>query len=112
MPRNTLYYEIRYFLINGSTHDYLASKHKWALRLKCAQYQLIDGVIFRGNYDNFLLICLEKSDAKKVIIELHDGWAGGHFGGETTLDKILLASYYCQTLFRDSYAYARKCKTF
>jgi len=54
--------------------------------------------------------CLEKDDANHVLKEIHDGPAGGHYGGETTTHKILRAGYYWPTVFRDSHAYIRKCK--
>lgn len=41
--------------------------------------------------------------------ELHQGQAGGHFGGDTTAHKILRAGYYWPTLFKDAHALARKC---
>jgi hypothetical protein len=53
---------------------------------------------------------LEKDDAEKVLSELHDGLAGGHFGGDTTTHKVLRAGYYWPTLFIDSHAYARRCQ--
>eukprot|EP00253_Pinus_taeda_P018062 PITA_18062 len=43
--------------------------------------------------------------------ELHDGPAGGHFGGNTTAHKILHAGYYYPTVFKYAHEYARKCKT-
>ena len=43
--------------------------------------------------------------------ELHDGLAGGHFGGNTTAHKILHAGYYWPNLFKDAHEYIRKCKT-
>ena len=51
---------------------------------------LLDHRICEGVF----LICLEQDDAKKVIIELNDGPAGGHFFGDTTAHKILRARYY------------------
>ena len=51
-----------------------------------------------------------KTEAKKVMQELHDGPAGGHFRGNTTVHKILHAGYYWPTLFKDAHEYARKCK--
>ena len=42
--------------------------------------------------------------------ELHDGPAGGHFGGNTTAHKILHVGYYWETLFKYAHEYARKCK--
>ena len=52
------------------------------------------------NYDSVLMICLEKTEAEKVMQELHDGPAGGHFRGNTTTHKILHAGYYWPTLFK------------
>lgn len=41
-----------------------------------------------------LLRCLEKLEAQKVLQELHDGPAGGHFGGVTMTHKIVHVGYY------------------
>eukprot|EP00253_Pinus_taeda_P011099 PITA_11099 len=41
---------------------------------------------------------------------MHNGPTGGHYGEETTTHKILRAGYCSPTVFRDSHAYARKCK--
>ena len=43
--------------------------------------------------------------------ELHDGPAGGYFGGNTTAHKILHVGYYWPTFFKDAHEYSRKCKT-
>ena len=75
-------------------------------------YQIIDGILFKKYYDGVLLRCLEKEDAKRVITELHDGPAGGHFFEYTTSHKILRASYYWPTLFKDAHAHVRKCDIF
>eukprot|EP00253_Pinus_taeda_P002507 PITA_02507 len=66
------------------------------------------------NYDSFLLRCLEKPEAQKVLQELHDGPAGGHFRADTTAHKVIHAGYYWPTLFRDAHEYVRKrrnCQT-
>jgi hypothetical protein len=80
------------------------------LRLKSSQYQSINGILLRKKYDSILLKCLEKLEANKVLSELHDGPAGGHFGGDTTAHKIFHVRYYWPTIFKDAHAYARKCK--
>ena len=79
------------------------------MRLKSAAYQIIDGILFKKNYDGVLLRCLEKEDAKRVITELHDGPAGDHFSRDTIAHKILRARYYWPTLFKDVHAHVRKC---
>eukprot|EP00253_Pinus_taeda_P017724 PITA_17724 len=72
---------------------------------------IVDDVLFRRNYDSILLRYLEKPEAQKVLQELHDGPARGHFGADTTTHKIIHAGYYWPTLFRDTHEYVRKCQT-
>ena len=69
---------------------------------------LVEGILFRKNYDGVLLRCLEKEDAKKVMSILHDGPAGGHYSRDTTAHKVLRAGYYWPTLFKDAHAHVRK----
>jgi hypothetical protein len=58
------------------------------------------------------LRCHEHEYEDKVLKELHDGFVGGHFVGNTTTHKILRAGYYWPTLFKDSHTYTRNCKTY
>eukprot|EP00253_Pinus_taeda_P015172 PITA_15172 len=44
-------------------------------------------------------------EAQRVLQELHDGPAGGHFGADTTAHKVIHAGYYWPTLFRDAHEY-------
>ena len=80
------YRDLMHYLQAGLLPEHWNSR---ALRLKSASYQIVEGVLFRKNYDEVLLRCLEKEDATKVMTELHDGPAGGHFLGDTTAHKIL-----------------------
>ena len=73
---------------------------------------MIDGVLFRLNYENVLLLCLEKDDVDRVLTKLHNGLPGRHFGEEMNAHKVLRAGYYWPTLFKDAHAYARRCQIF
>jgi hypothetical protein len=44
-----------------------------------------------------------------VLIELHVGDASGHFGGDTTAQKVVRDGYYCPTMFKYAHALSRKC---
>ena len=72
------YIDLIHYLQQGYLPEYWSSKKKRALWLKSASYQVIDGVLFRNNYDRVLLRCLEREDAAKVVKELHGNPAGGH----------------------------------
>eukprot|EP00253_Pinus_taeda_P015330 PITA_15330 len=104
------YADLIFYLKNGYAPPNLSYKNKRAIRLKAKNFIIIDGVLFRKNYDSILLGCLEKLEAQKVLQELHDGPAGGHFGANTTSQKIIHAGYYWPTLFRDTHEYVRKCR--
>eukprot|EP00253_Pinus_taeda_P021621 PITA_21621 len=70
-----------------------------------------DDVLSRQNYDSILLRRLEKPEAQKVLQELHDEPAGGHFGADTIAHKIIHAGYYWPTLFKNTHEYVRKCRS-
>eukprot|EP00253_Pinus_taeda_P025044 PITA_25044 len=72
--------------------------------------ELLNDVHFRINYDFVLLRCLEESETKKVLQELHDGPAGGNYAGDATAHKISCVGYYWPTLFKDLHNYVRKCQ--
>eukprot|EP00253_Pinus_taeda_P029811 PITA_29811 len=106
----SLYVDTIYYLKNEYAPAHLDHTKKGALRLKAKQYQLIDDVLFKRNNDSVLLRCLEKTESEKVLQELHDGPAGGHYAGDATTHKILRVGYYWPTLFKDSHSYVRKCQ--
>jgi hypothetical protein len=101
---------MKYYLTHGSNPHYLDPKMKRVVRLKSAQYQLIQGILCRKNYDGVFIRCLEKRDVEKVMFELHDGPAGGLYGGDNTAHKILRPGYYWPSLFKYSHVYARICQ--
>ena len=108
---NSWYRDLIHYLQEGYLTEHWNPKQRRALHLKSALYHIIDGVLFRKNYDGVFLRCLKHEDAKRVVAELHDGPAGGHFSGDTTTHKILRARYYWPTLFKDAHTHVRKCDT-
>ena len=107
-PVSPWYDDIRFCLEHGSSPRHLNPAKRRALRLKSAPFHLVNGILFCQSFDGVLMCCLEKDEAEKVLLELHAGEAGGHFGGDTTAHKVLRASYYWPTLFRDACALCRK----
>eukprot|EP00253_Pinus_taeda_P028458 PITA_28458 len=105
------YADLIFYLKNGHAPPNLSYKNKRVIRLKSKNSVIIDDVLFRQNYDSVLLRCLEKPEAQKVLQELHDGLAGGHFGADTTAHKIIHVGYYWPTLFIDTHGYVRKCQS-
>ena len=61
---------------------------------------------------SYLLRNSLQQDVARVVKELHDGPAGGHFSGYTIAYKIIRAGYYWPNLFKDAHTYVRKCDMF
>lgn len=61
------YGDIMFYLKNGYAPSHLNHTKKRDLRLKAKQYQIVDDVLFRMNYDYVLLRFLEKSEGEKVL---------------------------------------------
>ena len=76
------------------------------MRLKAVSYQLIQGNLFRKHHHGVLLRCLEYDEAQRVLKELLDGPAGGHYADDTTAHKIMRAGFYWPTPFKDAHTYA------
>ena len=88
------YRDLVHYLQEGYFPEHWNPKKRRELHLKSALYHIIDGVFLRKNYNGFFLRCLERKDANKSVVEVHDGPAGGHFSGDTTTHKILRVGYY------------------
>ena len=75
MNSKSQYVDIVFYLKNGYDPPNLSFKKKFSLAFKEKNFEIIDDVLFRRNYDSILLRCLEKTKAQKVLQELHDGLA-------------------------------------
>ena len=61
------YRDLIHYLQQGYLPKHWSSNQRRALRLKSASYQVIEGVLFRKNYDGVLRRCLEQEDVAKVV---------------------------------------------
>ena len=64
---DSLYRYLVHYLQKGYLPEHWSPKQRRELRLKSGSYHIIDGVLFRKNYDGVFLKCLEQEDAKKVV---------------------------------------------
>ena len=82
------YRDLIHYIQEGYFLEHWNPRKRRALDLKSSLYQIINGVLFRKNYDGVFLRCLEREDANNVVAELHDGPAGGHFSRDKIAHKI------------------------
>jgi len=109
---NSWYTYVHQYFKSDIVPSYFSSWLKRALKLKELSYQLVHGVLFKKHHNRVLLRCLEAHDLEKVLCDLHDGPAEGHFAGNTKTHKVMRVEFYWPTLFKDSHAYAHKCPVY
>ncbi|XP_024021745.1 protein NYNRIN-like [Morus notabilis] len=81
---------------------------RW-IRYRAARYLLYDGLLYRRGYSTPLQRCLDDAEAQKVLREIHEGVCSNHTGGQSLALKVLRQGYYCPTLKKDAFQYARRC---
>jgi hypothetical protein len=108
LEQHQWYVDIIFFLSNLTCPIHLIGFKRRALRLKATKYCIIqDGLGWR-NPDGVILRCVDELESKRLLVDFHSGFYGGHFTA-TTAHKILGASYYWSTIFSDVHKMVKGC---
>jgi transposase InsO family protein len=59
--------------------------------------------------NEILRICVMEAERLLILMESHEGIAGGHYEGKETMQKVPRARLWCPTLHRDDKDYSRAC---
>jgi len=79
LEQHEWYSDIIYFILNLTCPSHLIGHKRRALRLKFYKYCIIqDGFGWR-NPDGVILRCVNELESKRLMIEFHSGFCGGHF---------------------------------
>ena len=70
----------------------------------------LDGeVLYKKIKDQILLRCVDATEAKKIVHEIHESVCGTHASGHVMARQIMRAGYYWMTLENNCINYIRKC---
>ncbi|XP_057821519.1 chitinase 2-like [Cryptomeria japonica] len=83
---------IHYLQIGGCLEDLDRLKRRY-FKLQAISYALVDGILFKKDYNNILLRCIEPDQIEIVLKEFHEGPARGHFAARTIALKIMRAVF-------------------
>ncbi|XP_057746654.1 uncharacterized protein LOC130965914 [Arachis stenosperma] len=88
-----------HYLQTGQIPDDVQNKRKFKRRVSF--YTLLGYELYKRGFTRPLLKCLDTTDAKLAMDEVHEGVCGTRIGGQSLASKILRASYYWPTLQQD-----------
>ena len=80
------------------------------VRKSSSMYVLIDDNLFRYGYSCHLLICVDKEEATRIMVELHEGICWSHVEGRALMLRVLRAGFFWPTMRNDSMEYVRRCE--
>lgn len=79
------------------------------LRILSTKFYFNGDVLYKRNYDSFMLKCMDRHEVDMIIKANHEGCEGVHANEHVTAKKILRSSYYCTTMEVNSFNYVRRC---
>ncbi|XP_065033909.1 uncharacterized protein LOC135666271 [Musa acuminata AAA Group] len=81
------------------------------LRRTQAWYTEEGGRLYKRSFSRPLLRCLEPSEARTVLSDMHEGACGEHIGERALAHKVLRQGYYWPTMRQDAKALVRRCSS-
>ena len=103
------YFDILQY-VKSQQYPKQASKNDKRTLRRLAMSFLLDGeVLYKKGRDQMLLRCVNATEARKILKEIHEGICGTHANGHRMARQIMRAGYYWMTLENDCINFARKC---
>ena len=106
---NPWYHDILRYVKNQQYPDLANENDKRTLRRLAMGFFLDGEVLYKKGKDQILLRCVDATEAKKIVHEIHEGVCGTHASGHVMARQIMRAGYYWMTLENDCINYVRKC---
>nr|KYP41385.1 Retrovirus-related Pol polyprotein from transposon 297 family [Cajanus cajan] len=79
------------------------------IQRESARFVVINERLYRRGFSSPLLRCLTKSQAQRVMDEVHGGMCGSHIGGRALVYKVARAGYFWPNLRNDCVNWVQKC---
>ncbi|XP_010513419.1 PREDICTED: uncharacterized protein LOC104789418 [Camelina sativa] len=100
--------EIKLYISDGTV-----PADQWAarrLKARSARYILLDGELFRRSASGVFLTFVTQDEAERIMMEVHEGEGGNHYGGRALALKIKKDGHYWPTMMADCQTFAAICE--
>ena len=79
------------------------------LKVQAARFVLTKDVLYKKDFSQPYLRCLNSEEADYVIREVHEGICGNHSGSRSLVHKLIRVGYYWPTMQKDAQTYVKAC---
>jgi hypothetical protein len=97
------------YLSTGVAPQEFNTVQKKNMVVRYAYYQMIAGHLYKMDTNNILRIFVIEHERPRILAEAHEGIAGGHYVGKSTMKKVLHAILWWTTIHRDAKEYCQTC---
>ena len=91
------------YLLNGHLTQEATTSERQQIAIRRRPYTIMNHTLMKLGPDGIQRVCVAEPMSQAIIAEAHKGLAGGHFGTNITLHKILTARYWWPTMQKDVY---------
>ena len=70
---------------------------------------VLNDKLYKRDFSQPYLRCVEEEEAKYVLEEVHGGVCGDHIRGKSLVRKIMKASYFWQSIQKDTTDFVKRC---
>jgi len=103
MSTDSLWFvDISNYLVTGKTPPHLSTHEKQNIIQKSVAYSWIQGDLFYTGTDLIIRRCVREEEVFDILKYAHDEPCGGHFADKQTAYKVLRASYFWPSFFKDA----------
>ena len=103
MSTDSLWFaDISIYLVTGKTPPRLSSCEKRSIVQKSDAYSWIRGDLFYIGRNLIICTCVREEEVFDILKSTHDEPCGGHFADKRTAYKVLCASYFWPSFFKDA----------
>ncbi|XP_070004944.1 uncharacterized protein [Nicotiana sylvestris] len=88
------YHDIKRFLKTREYPEHAKGDQKRTIRRLASGFFLNGEILYKRTPDLNLLICIDATEAERIMSEVHSGVCGPHMNGYVLAKKILWAGYY------------------
>eukprot|EP00253_Pinus_taeda_P003360 PITA_03360 len=103
------YSDIIMYLQTSTFRSTLTKDDHGRIRHHSQPYRIIGNTLYHVGFDSFLCQCLTIEKAERVLNDCHSRSCGDHMSGYTTAQKILRASCFWPSIFKDCILVVHKC---
>ena len=98
---------IQSFLRDGRLPPNVEKARKF--KKKAARFTILNDALYKRGFSMPYLKCVEESEAKYILEEIHEGVCRDHVGSRSLVSKIVRTGYFWPTMQRDAKEFVERC---